>query len=147
MTDDQQIVNDLRSRLFEKAIAEGIDALNEKPRSVYLIVELEVFTMKDGLVGFYTGMGGDRAIEVVAALQHIGAIQSADLIRRANELFPDGRPPADRLDVHDELNCLDEDTWKSINDMGHPFLDGWDDYGMKLRAYIVANRAQLAEGL
>ncbi len=94
-----------------------VRALPELEATIFWTMHLDS-EVKNG--GFHQWLGnptGAFTFETVAALERIGAHQSARLVRRAQELFPDGHPPTDYVERHavmdtfgDEQNSLPYDV-------------------------------------
>jgi hypothetical protein len=142
--DDMDFYNNTTLNVQKKGQATGVHALNEYEKVVYLIVELDAIANMEGLSGFYSILVGE-AESTVDALEKIGTLESADLIRRANSLFPGGSPPKDPALLHNILNNLDDSVLQEINQIGDQFLDRPDGLEEKLRAFILVNKEQFME--
>jgi hypothetical protein len=86
----------------------GLDKLNdaEKVIALFSIGRFEIST--GGLDTFYYNSAGDYAVETAWAFEMIGAAKAADVLRRANALFPDGTPPRDGDERFDALQIIRE---------------------------------------
>jgi hypothetical protein len=63
---------------------------------VELVAELEAEVNNGGLHQYFNNSSGDNASKAVLALETIGALNAADILRRANARFPEGSPPKER---------------------------------------------------
>jgi hypothetical protein len=65
---------------------------------VVSLISYARFEIENGGVNqFYHNTSGDYGIETVWAFEQIGAPIAADVIRRANALFPNAQPSRDTL--------------------------------------------------
>jgi hypothetical protein len=62
-----------------------------------LIGSLEAEVNNGGFDQFFYNSTGDNTVETIQALEAIGAVTMADILRRAAAKFPGGMPPKDRL--------------------------------------------------
>ncbi len=136
-------------KLIEAVIAKGnllgINALNAAEQVVFLIADLDSEVAINGLIGYYDNSSGNHPREVVNALEQIGAIQSAELIGEANSQFPDSSPPHDRIERHNLLWSLDEESRERIEHICDAFMDYSDDLGGKYEGFVLANRDKLEQ--
>lgn len=148
MTISQKAVNDLIEAILEKGRSDNRAELRKEQRVVYLVVELETFTCMEGLIGFYGVLGGQAALDVDDALRQIGAIRSADLIRRANASFPNGRPPLEPTAVDQLLNSIANETYAVIQEIEEQYLARHDDdIDDLINAYVAENYDKLGKNL
>ncbi len=74
---------------------ERLDAISSEAQVFYLCNALDEKVNSDGLFGFLIESYGRWTPETVDALETIGAPRTADILRRAIALFPDGPFPRD----------------------------------------------------
>jgi hypothetical protein len=68
-----------------------------------LIDELEAEVNNGGIHQYFYNSAGDNTAETIQALEAIGALRMADIMRRAAGRFPGGAPPKERLARQDVL--------------------------------------------
>ncbi len=74
---------------------ERLDAISPEAQVFYLCITLDEKVNSDGLYGFLMESYGRWAPETADALEAIGALRTANILRRAVALFPDGPFPRD----------------------------------------------------
>ena len=70
---------------------------------VDLIDALEGEVNNGGFHQYFYNSAGDRTAETIQALEIIGAVVMADIVKRAAQKFPYGMPPKDRFERQDVL--------------------------------------------
>jgi hypothetical protein len=111
------ILQQLAGRVFEELATSGFNILSDPEKVFVLVWSLQGEIDNGGFDQFYFNSSGDRATETVAALTHIGAKRTADLVAEANSLFPDHLPPRDRPMRIAQLNSLPSNVsgrWKTL---------------------------------
>ena len=68
-----------------------------------LIDALEGEVNNGGFHQYFYNSAGDRTAETIQALEIIGALAMADIVKRAAQKFPYGMPPKDRFERQDVL--------------------------------------------
>jgi hypothetical protein len=76
---------------------------------VELVHWLDLEVDNGGLHQFFNNSAGDKTTDTIAALEAIGAFQTANILQRAAAMFPGGMPPGDR----DERVAI---LWKNFPD-------------------------------
>ena len=56
-----------------------------------------------GFDQFFFNSAGDHTPQIIEALEAIGAVKTADIVKRAAGKFPGGMPPPDRFERQDVL--------------------------------------------
>jgi hypothetical protein len=124
----------------QRALRNGVNSLNVKERTVYLIAKLDFECACNGLSGWYINWLGPYADELVEALDRVGCPKSAECIRKANALFS-SHQVAPTLEAWSKAcDSLSEDGWVSIGKLGNEFLSRPDDLAEKYEAFIHSNR-------
>src|SRR5438093_6183345 len=62
-----------------------------------LVRALEDEVNNGGFHQFFYNNAGDNTMETIQALETIGALRMADIVKRAASMFPGGIPPKDRF--------------------------------------------------
>ncbi len=81
--------------LMERGRRMGFAALSPDDQVVFHVANLETEVSMGGLESYFETEDADCATRAAAALDAIGAPQSAELLREACALFPGGSAPAD----------------------------------------------------
>ena len=97
--------------------------------------QLEAEVNNGGFHQFFWNSAGNLAADTPAALEAIGALRAADIVKRANELFPGG-PPADETLRLAALQSIDESAFESLDE---EFLAYPDDLSTLLYDFVVEN--------
>lgn len=147
MNADREPLDELLRAVLAHGRAQGMTPLDDAQRVAFLIMELDAYAREQELLGFYAGPHGGRAVELVESLEAVGALQSGALIRRANSLFPNGRPPLDHEERLRVIHSLDDETKEALRDIGREFLTYYDSLSRRLHAFAREEREALAAGL
>lgn len=124
----------------------GLEALNEAERAISLIALARQEIGRGGLAQFYMHESGSWAALIVEALVQVGAASLAEIVRRANSVFPGGAPPADPGErasmLQEELALIAMDVLPDLDDAfaeEAPNLDGL------LARYAAQHRGSLSD--
>ncbi|HEY1068422.1 MAG TPA: DUF4375 domain-containing protein [Pirellulales bacterium] len=147
MNADHEDLNELLRDVLAHGRTHGLAALNPSQRIAFLILELDAYAREEQLQGFYAGPYGGRADVLVESLEAIGALQSGALMRRANALFPGGRPSSDLRERQAALQAFDEPSQRSLHEIGREFLTDYDTLSQRLHAFAREKREALVAGL
>jgi len=104
-----------------------VRALPELEATIFWTMHLDS-EVKNG--GFHQWLGnptGAFTFETVAALERIGAHDTARLVRRAQELFPDGRPPIDYVERHAIMDTFGDEQDSLLYGLNSAYSDGEGD--------------------
>ena len=93
-----------------------------------LVSLLEAEVNNGGFDQFFFNSSGDHTVEIIDFLESIGAVKTADIVRRAAAKFPGGMPPkewAKRQDLlvddvspdADAFQELDQEFYASTEDL------------------------------
>jgi hypothetical protein len=105
----------------------------DRDRVVDLVKGLEDEVNNGGFHQYFNNSSGDDAAETISALQEIGALAMADILRRAIVRFPGRVPPTDRAA---RLEILRQ---------RFPKTDEFDDLNVEFLAYPDDLSALLAQ--
>jgi hypothetical protein len=112
-----------------------------EPERVFLAVwELESKLNKGGFEQYYADSSGDLAWFCPNALETIGAPHTAELMRRANQMFGEGGPPRDRELRHGQLPKLDK---AQVEVFDKTFKAHEEDLLLLLHNYVAAHRDEI----
>ena len=82
--------------LFARHEAVGFAGMSEAEQTAYCLDCLEREVNNGGFDQFFVNSSGDTSLETITALDRLGAHHTADLVRRAVAVFPNGDPSSDR---------------------------------------------------
>lgn len=127
MENDTDIVIAIDDYLNEKSdYCSKIEKLSE-PQKVFIIIEnLEREINNGGFNQFYFNSSGDFSHETVDCLIAIGAIKTAEIVKKANAQFPDNIFPKDRdlrQDVLENIEDSSEPIWEVCDNKFHEYED------------------------
>jgi hypothetical protein len=102
----------------------------DRQHAVRLIGMLEDEINNGGFHQFFYNSAGDDTAEIIQALETIGALKTAAIVKSAAGKFPGGMPPQDRfarqdllLDTvapkGDEFNTLDQEFYTHPDDLSN----------------------------
>ncbi len=101
---------------------------------VDLIDALEDEVNNGGFHQYFYNSPGDNTAETIQALEIIGALKMANVVRRAAERFPGAMPPKDRFQRQDVLLASDS-TATAFRDLDEKFYDYPDNLAELLKKY------------
>ena len=116
MEREDLIVMEIGTYLNEKSnYGEEMEKLNPSQRILVIVETLEGEINNGGFDQFYFNSSGDYANETVDALIMLGALNTAEMVRKANAEFPNGIVPKDREKRQDVLDSIREKSSENWN--------------------------------
>lgn len=115
--------------VFERLEKFKLDGLVDLDRFFVCAWVLDGEVNNGGFDQFYYSSSGDLALEAIEAFEAIGAHGRADIIRRANSVFPDGKPPKDmdeRIALLDSMPESKKELLSSLNDEYYKIEENMD---------------------
>ena len=137
------MIIELSYGLSDKIHKNGIDSLTQPERVLHHVYWLESEINNGGFEQYFANSSGDYALDTPAALDEIGAHQTAQLVRRAIDLFPDGLPPRDRQQRVEKLKLIDDDTVNQLGNLTSEFFEYRDPLEELPVKYMFANKDQI----
>jgi hypothetical protein len=113
--------------------------ISDAERVFICVWQLEAEINNGGFAQYYTNSAGDLATDAPAALEAIGAVRTARIVRAANAVFPGG-PSPDRDVREDAFDGLADGVFEELDDR---FLAYEDDLSSMLYAYVQAHRGEI----
>ena len=129
-------------RLSERIVPlawESPAELSTEERHFVCVWQLEAEVNNGGFHQYYFNSAGDLALDTAEAFDAIGARHTAQIVRGANAVFPDG-PPRDRDARQSALDGLPDDAFVEFDDR---FLAYEEDLSSLLYAYVQSNRRSI----
>ena len=120
---------------------EDLSKLTQPEKVLLFIGNLEREVNNGGFYQFYANSSGDYAHETYDALKTIGATKMADILDKANSIWPNRTVPKNgikRQDVQDSIEEQAEKVWDQCdsNFYGYP-----DDIAGLLIKYVKQNKS------
>lgn len=137
------MIIELSYGLSDKIHYKGYDSLTQPEKVLNRVYWLESEINNGGFDQFFANSSGDYAIDTPAALEAIGAHHTAQLVKRAIDIFPGGLPPRDRQQRIEKMNMIDADTANQFENLTSEFLEYRDPLEELQYKYIVANKDQI----
>jgi len=117
---------------------EKIENLTDEQKNFYLITVCEGEINNGGINQFYFNSSGDFSHETVTALTAIGAQKTANIIKTANDQFPNKSVPQDRVkrqEILAQIEAKANKVWDELDDKFYSYPDKLDklifDYVLK----------------
>jgi hypothetical protein len=122
MDTEDMIVMEIDTYLNEKSkYGEEMEKLNSSQRVLLIIENLEREINNGGFDQFYWNSSGDYAMETINALKQIGANKTAEIVKKANDKFPNGIVPEDRDKRGEILEKISEESSEYWNNLDTKF--------------------------
>ncbi len=93
-------------RALDRLAAAGFAELTELERDIATLWHVEADVTNGGFLHYYSGPGGDLAFHAPVALERLGALEKAAIVRAANAVFGPAGPPRDRQERRAALKAL-----------------------------------------
>lgn len=138
--DDTEFAIALSNHLFARADAVGFEGLTHAERVAYCIDGLEREVNNGGFDQFFVNSAGDWAQETVSALEQIGALQTAALMRQAMAVFPGAKPATDRDERFEQLSALSVEDRARFNELDGAFYEYPDNLAQQVRQFVEQHR-------
>jgi hypothetical protein len=132
----------LSDLVFPRYDRDGFASLTPAEQVALCVDDLDREVNNGGFDQFFWNSSGDHAHETLRALETIGALQAAQIVREAIACFPAAVVPVDRDERTDvvmpKLPQSVRETWSALDGR---FYEYPDDLAALMRRYVVANRA------
>lgn len=129
--------------ISDKIHKKGFDSLSYPERVLHHIYWLESEVNNGGFDQFFANSSGDYALDTPSALDEIGAHHTANLVKRAIDLFPSGSPSRDSEQRAEQLDAMDEAIRAKFGDLDSEFFEYRDPLEELQIKYMVANKEQI----
>jgi hypothetical protein len=129
-------------KLFAKIERSGLSSLTEAERFCFGIFWLFREVNNGGFHTFFFNDAGRFALDAMAGLEKIGAHKTADILRRAINVFPEGKIPIDQEARRSLLASLpDESQWNILGELSGEFFGSNEDVAGLVNSYIDENQS------
>lgn len=143
LNDSTDMIFELSYGIADKIQKKGFESLSHPEQVLYYVYWLEAEINNGGFEQYFGNSSGDYALDTPAALAEIGAHHTANLVKRAINLFPDGSPSRDREQRNDQLDSLDEDALAEFENLDSEFYEYLDPLGELQVEYMIKNKDQI----
>lgn len=107
------------------------------------IWELESEVNNGGFLQYFFNSSGDNAAHCVSALEKIGALNVAALVKQANSVFANGEPSADLEIRRPQVEKFSAEQKKFLDELGQKFFKRLDNLTELLFDFVTKNRAEI----
>ncbi len=129
----------------EKAEKQGYEQLSAGEKTVYCIEWLWSIVETGGFEMYYTEEWSKYAKKGEEAFARIGAVQFSDIVRRANAVFGDKGPAAEKEIRKEQLRQLGEEGKAALNKLDKEFYKCEEDWQSKLSEFIAGRREEFSK--
>lgn len=143
LNNSTEMIIELSNGIFDKVDKKGFDSLSHPEKVLHHLYWLESEVNNGGFDQFFTNSSGDYALDTPAALAEVGAHHTADLVKKAIDLFPDSSPSRNRQQRVEQLNSIGENTRARLRDLDAEFFKYQDPLEELQVKYMVANKDQI----
>jgi uncharacterized protein DUF4375 len=140
--DNTEFAIAMSNLIFARHEAVGFAAMSEAEQTAYCADCLEREVNNGGFDQFFVNSSGDTSLETITALDRLGASHTAELVRRAVAVFPDGHPSSDRDARFDQIEAARPAVEKIWAALDAAFYEYRDDIAQLLRDYVSAHRLE-----
>ncbi|RLD58602.1 MAG: hypothetical protein DRJ05_07760 [Bacteroidetes bacterium] len=112
---------------------EKMDNLTEPQKIYFYIQNLEREVNNGGFNQFYLNSSGDFAHETLGSLKIIGANITAEIVKKANDQFPDFKVPKKRIERQEVLEMIEDkakETWEVLDQEFFEYKDDLNSLNM-----------------
>ena len=130
----------LASAVLNKYDEAGYDSLNDQEKIIACIALFDHEVNSHGFEKVREALPAEIIENIVAALEYIGSMQSADITRKALALSI-GSTVKDK--TLSKIRFKRESKWEEFGKLDAAFFDDGDNLSASLRSYMARNRASL----
>jgi hypothetical protein len=127
------VIDKILPQLQAKAAERGYDAISHAERVVLDATDIVAQVDNGGFYQLFLGQTGDRVQEGIAALEEIGAHETAALVKEASSRFPRKKPS--RKWFVRQKQVLDHLSGDTFSDLDERFFADPDGMSKRLVAY------------
>jgi hypothetical protein len=138
-----KMIIELSYGISDKIHRTGFDSLSYPEKVLHHVYWLESEINNGGFEQYFSNSSGDYALDTPEALDEIGAHQTANLVRKAIDLFPGGAPSRDRQPRVEKLNSIDEITITRFGEFDSEFFEYHDPLEELQVKYMLAKKEQI----
>jgi hypothetical protein len=130
----------ISSTLLHDGRSQSVRALSPSGQVVYFVQVFDSEVLNGGLHQYFSNSSGQYAHEALAALEKLGATQTAKLLQQAIAAFPGKRVPKDWARRNKQLNRTDGELLNTLDSQYYALADSGDeDLSRLLLAFMAAH--------
>ena len=115
----------------------GFDSLSEKDQIIYSVWWLEAEVNNGGFFQYFWNSAGDHSKEALSALEKVGAVKTAGLLKRAMDIAFDGIVPVNR-DARQSLLAQDKQNKEGkLEELDSEFYEYNEDFYKLINVFIA----------
>lgn len=138
-----EMIIELSYGISDKIHKKDFDSLSHSEKVLHHIYWLESEVNNGGFDQFFANSSGDYALETPSALDEIGAHHTANLVKRAMDLFPNGSPSRNGKQRAEQLSSMDEAIRAEFSELDSEFFEYRDPLEELQVKYMIANKDQI----
>jgi len=124
-------------RLFDRVETHGFESLTLSERSAFALRCFYLETNNGGLHQFFFNDSGKLSVDALRGLNFLGATETAEILRQALTVFPDGKVPLNQTDRREFLcDVLTPDQEDFLDKLTKQFFQSSEPVADLLAAYI-----------
>ncbi len=137
MTGSKKARTDL---LYDCIKKKGLSGLTEAERRIFALTWFCLETKRGGFHQFFLNDAGKFAADALFGLETVGATRTAEILRRAMALFPEGNVPADQSRRRAALLHLPATVqWEQMDALTTEFRNSKEEVAQLVETYIAAH--------
>ena len=140
MPEDRKLLFDLSDKVFARNQKLGFAGLTSVEQTFHCVWSVEAEVNNGGFDQYFWNSSGDVVHEAPGALERIGAPKAADIVRRANAVFKDGKPPQDRNMRQQELEAAGQTAHDKLDKLDREFYKCPDNLEALLLQFVIKHR-------
>ena len=128
-------------RLYDQIESRGFDSLTPGEKWLFAISWFVMETNGNALHGYFFNHSGGYCREALNGFELIGAARTADILKRAMAIFPNGYIPTDNAERQGILCDLPDDVqWDYLGKLTDELFNAREDVAGFAEKYIAAHR-------
>ena len=101
--------------VYDKVEKVGLNNVTKKEQVMYVLYLLVVEVWNGGFEQYYSNSSGEYALEAYELLLEVGSKNSARILKKANDLFPGGKPDKDRTIRNEQLEKISSSELEKLD--------------------------------
>ena len=134
--EDSAFLKERLDAILDRLENDGFHVLTPTERTVYFAFFFDAEAHNGGFDQFFFNSQGNFARWTVPALEEIGALKAAGLLRRAMEVFGADGPSPDRVERWEQMDGLPPERRKSWNELDEEYYRPGENVGQLLVRWL-----------
>jgi hypothetical protein len=128
---------DAFDEVSEKYDVSGFKSLSEKELIIFTVWWLEAEVNNGGFHQYFWNSAGDHANQTLSALEQVGAVKTAGLLKSAMDIAFEGYAPEERAVRQNLLAKDEENKEEKLGELDSKFYEYKDDFYKLINVYIA----------